>query len=661
MQRPVVRSRSVLGFAGALLLFLLNWYIAGKLATIEYLNDMHSIEGAYIGISRFAMQNWGDLTWFPLWSAGIPYQNTYPPLLHLFVAAAASLTGVSPALSFHIVTTFLYCLGPVTLYWLATGWSGSLGCGLFAGLLYSLLSPSAWLIGNVRADLGGWFGARRLHTTVFYGDSPYVASLTLVPVALACLDLALKKRKPLFYLLAAATMTSVVLTNWLGGATLALAVLSYLLASQEWRRAWPATLGIGVLAYALASPWIPPSTINTIRVNAQTIGGDYHMGWRNAGYALVLAAALLTMHLLFRRLRTAWYLRTALYFALITGAITLSAEWAGVFLLPQPHRYHLPMEMAICLSLAFLLRPLRGRAAAVAILVLGAVQAQHLRHFAGELIQPIDIQSTTEYKTALWFDRNMHGRRVMAPGSTSLYMNAFTDTPQLGGGFDQGTTNWYDRVAIYAIYTGENAGAEDGQISVVWLKAFGVRAVAVGGPASGEHYKPFRNPRKFEGLLPEVYRDGDDYIYAVPSRTGSLAHVVRRGDLVDTPPIHGLDVGQVRRYVAALEEPLLPIAEMTWTSRHSARIVAELRRDQFVSVQVTYHPGWRAEVDGAQRRVMGDKIGLMAVEPQCEGRCTIDLIYDGGTEMKAAKAASLTGLLCCLVWAALSRKRGGRV
>ncbi len=661
MQRPVVRSHAVLALLGALLLFAVNWYVAGKLATVEYLDAMHSIEGAYFGISRFAMENWGDLTWFPLWSAGVPYQNSYPPLLHLVVAAVAWLAGISPALSFHIVVTFFYCLGPVALYWLATRWAGSLGCGLFAGLLYSLLSPSAWLIGNVRADLGGWFGARRLHTVVFYGDAPFIASLTLVPVALACLDLALKKRKPLFYLLAAAAMASVVLTNWLGGATLALAVLAYLLASQEWRHAWPATLGIGVLAYALASPWIPPSTINTIRVNAQTIGGDYLMMWRQACYAAVLAAALLGLLLLFRKLGAAWHLRAALCFALITGAITLSAEWGNIFLVPQPHRYHLPMEMAICLSLAFLLRPLRGRAAAIAILVLGTVQAQHLRHFAGELIRPIDIRARTEFKTARWFDSHMQGRRVMAPGSTSFFMNAFTGTPQLGGGFDQGVPNWYARVAVYAIYSGQNAGASDGEISVLWLKAFGVQAVAVGGPRSGEYYKPFVNPGKFVGLLPEVYRDGDDYIYAVPSRTGSLAHVVRERDLVRTAPIHGLDVGQVRKYVAALEDPVLPIAEMTWTSRHSARIVAELHRNQLVSVQVTYHPGWRAMVNGERRRVMGDKIGLMAIEPQCEGRCAIDLIYDGGTEMKAAKATSLAGLLSCLAWAALTRKRGGRV
>jgi len=304
--------------------------------------------------------------------------------------------------------------------------------------------------------------------------------------------------------------------------------------------------------------------------------------------------------------------------------------------------------------------PAWGKGASlVLILALSLGQVYRLRRFADGLIQPIDIRSTTEYKTALWFDRKMAGRRVMAPGSTSLFLNAFTDTPQLGGGFDQGVTNWYARVAVYAIYSGQNAGDRDAEISVLWLKAFGVRAVAVGGPASGEHYKPFVNPRKFAGLLPEVWHDGDDRIYQVPARSDSLAHVVRRGDLVDRPPIHGLDVDQIRRYVAALEEASLPPAEMTWTSRHSARIRTELRRDQLVSVQLSYHPGWRAEVNGVRRPVWADKIGLMVVEPQCEGPCPIDLTYDGGTEMTAVKMASFTALVGCLAWAALRRRRRG--
>ena len=54
--------------AGALALFAINWFVAGKLASIEYLDAMQSIEGAYIAISRYAMENWGDLAWFPLLS-----------------------------------------------------------------------------------------------------------------------------------------------------------------------------------------------------------------------------------------------------------------------------------------------------------------------------------------------------------------------------------------------------------------------------------------------------------------------------------------------------------------------------------------------------------------------------------------------------------------
>jgi hypothetical protein len=652
------------GLAAALALFAINWFIAGKLASIEYLDAMQSIEGAYIAISRYAMQNWGDLSWFPLWYTGVPYQNTYPPLLHLVVTGCAWLTGWTPALSYHAVNATVYCLAPVTLFWLGTRWSGSRVCGFGAGLLYSLISPSAFLISNVAADLGGPLQIRRLQTLVFYGDGPFVASLALVPVALALLDLALERRGPLLYLAAAASMASVVLTNWLGGSTLALAVVAYLLSRGEPRRTWPAAAGIGVLAYALASPWIPPSTIATILFNAQTIGADYHMSWRQAAYGLGVVGAAWGLHLLFGRLRIGPRLRAGFYFVFLTAVITLGAEWGGFYLLPQPHRYHMAMDLAICLTIGILMQPLWGWAASKArwvavgaVLVVILAQAVHLRTYAQNLIRPIDIRTTTEYATAQWFDRHMQGRRVMAPGSTSFFMNVFTDTPQLGGGFEQGVRNWENRVALYVLYSDQNAGDREGEISVLWLKAFGVRAVAVGGPASGEHYKPFQHPHKFEGLLAATWRQGDDAIYSVPARSDSLAHVVGADDLVSTPPVHGLDVAGLRRYVTALENPELPLAPIHWTSRHSAQILAGgLRRDRRISVHVTYHPGWRATVGGARRPVGRDGIGLMVIDPQCKGQCIVDLTYDGGIEMQLARAACLAALLGCLGWAALRRR-----
>ena len=62
-----------------------------------------------------------------------------------------------------------------------------------------------------------------------------------------------------------------------------------------------------------------------------------------------------------------------------------------------------------------------------------------------------------------------------------------------------------------------NMGAREGPVSLLWLEAFGVAAVEVTGPDGREFYKPFWNTRKFDGLLPVLWRSGGDVIYRFPS------------------------------------------------------------------------------------------------------------------------------------------------
>ncbi len=655
-----------------LALFVLNAWVCRELFSLEYSYFLHSIEGAYVSISRYAMENWRDLSWWPLWYAGIPYQNSYPPLLHLTVAAVAALLKISPALSHHAVTGFLYCLGPVAVYALAARLSGSRIYSFFAALFYSLLSPSAFFIAHIRQDMGSVWHQRRLHTLMFYGDGPHVSALALLPLAVLCLDVAVEKRKPHFYLLAALGLAAVVLTNWLGAFALAMAVFSYLLAKTPRAAAgvpapqvWAITIGIGILAYLLALPWIPPSTIQTIQFNAQTIGADYTGVYKALPKTLTIVGALLLgLKLLLYRFDVSWSLQFFVFFSFFTGGLTLAAEWAEISIVPQPHRYHLEMDLAFSLAGVFALRapldrlPRWAKVALVCALLLAAgAQLPRYRRFAGYLIQPIYMRARSEYKKAAWFDQNMNGARVMAPGASSYWLNAFTDTPQIGGGFDQGATNWQIRVAIYVIYRGQNAGDKEAEISLLWLKAFGLRAIGVTGPGSEEAYKPFAHPKKFEGLLEPAWRDGHDVIYRVPQRSDSLAHVVRADELVQKPPIHGLDVEQVRTYVAALEDPARSPASFRWRNRHSAEIIANLRPEEILSVQVSYHPGWQATVEGSPRRVFSDAIGLMAIEPRCDGPCKVELTYDGGLEMRLARWASLLSFLGCVIWIALSRRR----
>src|SRR5271154_5836544 len=124
-----------------LLLLALNLYIAKDLFFLEYGQFMGSIEGAYVAISRYMIGNWRDLTWFPLWYGGIPFQNTYPPLLHAVVALVAAAFRISIAHSHHIVTAFFYCCGPVTLYALAVRLTGSRWYSFVAVWTYSIFSP----------------------------------------------------------------------------------------------------------------------------------------------------------------------------------------------------------------------------------------------------------------------------------------------------------------------------------------------------------------------------------------------------------------------------------------------------------------------------------------------------------------------------------------
>ena len=68
----------------------MNAYICWRLFRLEYSQYMGSIEAAYIGISHHILASGGDLSWWPAWYMGIPFQNAYPPLLHFLVAGAAA-------------------------------------------------------------------------------------------------------------------------------------------------------------------------------------------------------------------------------------------------------------------------------------------------------------------------------------------------------------------------------------------------------------------------------------------------------------------------------------------------------------------------------------------------------------------------------------------
>lgn len=655
--RPSVHAEKLKTASLAAILLAVNCYIVHDLFAAGFINQMTSIDGAHIGIPRYLSEHWHDLGWFPLWYGGMPYQNTYPPLLRILVALGINLTGGAPVVVYHAVTATLYALGPVTLFLLALRLSRSRAFSFGAAMFYSLFSPSALLGPSILKDLGGPFNPRRIQTLLVYGDGPHISSLTLIPLAIIALDVALEKKRPVFYILAALGMLAVVLTNWFGAVALPIALIAYLAARPATPgKVWLATLGIGFYAYLLALPWIPPSTLAAIRTNSQWAGGAFKITAQHLKYLGLGLIVLAFLRSACERLKLSAIVRFALFLTVPMTAIVLASVWFDIAILPQPERYQLEAEMGLALLAVFSLRPLAARMGRreIAVALLGFFlfcffQTRHYRHFARYMDRPIDIHGTIEYQAAEWFDHNLKGQRVFAPGSVGFWLNTFNDTPQLSGGFDQGLTNSLLPALVYQVYTGAGSNGHEDEIGELWLKAFGVRAVMVGGVHSREPYKPFHNPHKFEGRLKELWRDGDDVIYEV-SRSRSLAHVMKPEDLTPRTPAGGVDVDPLRPYVAALENSAYPAADFRWLASSRAAITGSLERDQILSVQVNYHPGWHARANGRACRVRSDRLGLLVIEPACAGPCTVELSYDGGTEMLVARILCWGALLAGFVW-----------
>jgi len=70
-----------------------------------------------------------------------------------------------------------------------------------------------------------------------------------------------------------------------------------------------------------------------------------------------------------------------------------------------------------------------------------------------------------------------------------------------------------------------------------------------------------------------------------------------------------------------------------------------VRTGEAVSVQTAYHTGWHARANGRAAGVQRDALGFLTIAPGCDGRCEIELTYDGGWEYKLCRALSYLTIL----------------
>lgn len=646
-----------------LTLFVLNMLVCGRLLRTEYLDQLHSIEGAFIALARYIQQHWPGYGWFPMWFEGMPFTHVYQPGLQHVVAAVASVFGISAASAYHIVTAITYSLGAITCYYLASRLSGSRTTGFCAGLIFSLCSPSLPLIRVIWKDTDGWWNARRLQSMVVYGEGPNITGLMLVMLALGLLHVALVRRRAISAIAAAAALAAVPATSWPSTVALTFAVFCYLVALDfgSLRKNLPRLAGIAVLAYGLACPFVLPSTVWTTLTNANAMGDGPTKGVsRWISFALLFAAIALLRVLM---ARAPFGLRFSVLFTVFLGWIFIAAGWFQLRMIPQPMRFNLTLEIGMALSFALAGQVMCRRWPKIRLPLAGlvvlfcCVQYVNYRHYGRQIIRRVDINKTVEYQFAEWFEANMHGERVEVPGTISFWMNAFTDTPQVSGCCEQSLINRGTWIAAYIIAAGYNSEQQTADITLLWLKSYAVHAIAIGGPQSREHYKAFQFPYRFEGRLPLLVQNGDDRVYRVPQRGPGLARVVHAADLVVHPPENGIDIAELRTFVAALDNPALPLVRTTWSDPNTATISGTLEPDQVLAVAVNFDPHWRAGANGREVPVRKDGLGFIAIEPRCSGACEVQLRWDAGWEARVVVGIALLAIASALFWWWKERRR----
>jgi hypothetical protein len=649
-----------LDLAALLALVVLNLSICWRLVKIEYINQLASVDGFFIGIARYISTHWTDFSWFPIWHCGMPYQDTYVPLLHLVVAAVSSLGHLSAARAYHIVVAITYSLGPPALYWMALRLGASRGAAFFSALFYSLFSPSLLMMADMAKDAGGIWYSRRLQVMTVYGEGPHVTAMTLMPVVIVTLQNALAKRDSRALALAALAIAAVFLTNIPGTMALGLAVFCWICAQPrgDFRAAWTIAAGASVLAYGAACFGVPPSSMFRVGVNV----GNMHRGFSNSlrhgpiPLALALGGIALAGWLL-ARTRMPMVVRYGLLFCALIGPMAATANVEVYELLPQAGRLHLDFEIGAslllgCAAWALLdLLPRSTRALGFAV-CLGAIvwQYPHYRWRAKFDTQRADLEKRSEATTARWLDAHMEGGRVYATGSTAFWLNAFSSTPQLHGCCDQGQSLPVLNEVPYKVNSIEGNNTTESGMN--WLRALGVHAIVVNGIESSDEYKDIRLPQRFEGVLPLLHRENGDSIYQVLPVGTSLAHAVKAGELVPVRPPGTFVYPEILKYAQATMDPARPPAGFAWLRSSRARIRANLRADDLVSVQVAWFPGWKALVNGRPSAVKADGLGFLVVEPQCAGDCEIELEWIGRGDLIPTAIVSLAslGLLAVMIY-----------
>ena len=206
--------------------------------------------------------------------------------------------------------------------------------------------------------------------------------------------------------------------------------------------------------------------------------------------------------------------------------------------------------------------------------------------------------------------------RIFLSGSTVFWAGSY-DTPpmQVRGGADRASIHPLWQHAAYQLREGK-----DPELAKRWLSALGTQYVLVHTDRSRERYHDFKNNSKWKEVGKKVWEEEGDILYQIGDV--SMAWVVDLDALSKAEePENGKDKEAIGMYIDAKKRPV----SLLWDDSDSIGIKFDnLGEGEGVVVAITYHRGWKTDVDATVEK---DVMGNVLIIPEDNQLREINLKY----------------------------------
>jgi SAM-dependent methyltransferase len=220
-----------------------------------------------------------------------------------------------------------------------------------------------------------------------------------------------------------------------------------------------------------------------------------------------------------------------------------------------------------------------------------------------------DIKETPVYQVAQHLNQERKEGRILVYGDSGLWLNVFSDLPQVNGFSELGNNHPYWEKGIEEVRK-----SKDPETVLAWLSAMNVKYLVV----------PKSEAQKFEGLLEKDIEVGDLVVLSVPLKNSSLVKIVNTSK-VDGFSFDGSESG-AKEYQKLIEENPSPKI-IDWPKKDLKIQISNLKSDQGLIIQTSYDKGFSASLDGKRLKVEKDPFGFIYLKPEKSGTVTINLSH----------------------------------